>query len=124
VQYHHVHVLLGAGLLALDRLFEGHFVPALQRKGALLNDMVTFFIMYHLLTGGRWVNPDVAAKGPVLTGQATRHVIESATRELLQDTPGVEITYGAAVTGLVLQEGKGGAGSSSGSGSRHEVMGE
>ena len=126
MQYHHLHVLAGAGVLTLDRLFEGRFIPALQQKGAVLNDVITSFINYHPLTGKRWETPDVAAGGPVLIGQATRHLVEGATRELLQDTPGVEVTYGAAVTGLVLQEVKGGTDGSSDSsgGPRHRVTGE
>lgn len=132
VQYHHLHVLAGAGLLTLDRLFEGRFIATLQQKGAVLNDVVTSFVNYHPLTGGPWAHPDVAVRGPVLIGQATRHLVESATRELLQDTPTVEVNYGAAVTGLVLHEVKGGAngssrsssGCSSDEGPRHKVTGE
>ena len=84
-------------------------MPALRQQGAVLSDVITSFTNYHP-AGGRWASPAVAAKGPVLMGQATRHLVESCTRQLLQDTPGVEVVYGAAVTGLLLQQQKGGEG--------------
>lgn len=78
-------------------------MPALRQQGAVLSDVITSFTNYHP-AGGCWASPAVAAKGPVLMGQATRHLVESCTRQLLQDSPGVEVVYGAAVSDLLLQQ--------------------
>jgi hypothetical protein len=104
LQYNHLHVLVAEGVQTLDRLFEGRFVPTLRQRGAVLNDIVTNFHSYHPVTGRRWATPAVAAKGPLLFCQASRHLVESAARQLVQDSPGVDFIYGAAVSGLMLQE--------------------
>lgn len=110
LQYNHLHILAGKGLLTLDDLFEGRFIPALEQSGAVLSDVVTRFTNYHP-AGGRWALPAAAAKGPVLMGQATRHVVESVTRQLLQQSVPegvVEVLDSTAVTGLLLEQGDGG----------------
>jgi hypothetical protein len=109
LQYNHLHILAGKGLLTLDDMFEGRLIPALRQSGAVLSDVVTAFTNYHP-AGGRWALPAVAAKGPVLMGQATRHVVESVTRQLLQQSVPegvVEVLDGTAVTGLLLEQGDG-----------------
>lgn len=76
----------------------------------MLSDVVTAFTNYHP-AGGRWALPAAAAKGPVLMGQATRHVVESVTRQLLQQSVPegvVEVLDSTAVTGLLLEQGDGG----------------
>jgi hypothetical protein len=127
-----MHIMAGNGLLVLDELFEGAFIPSLRQAGAVLSDVVTSFTNYHPLAQGPWAHPAAGgAKGPVLMGQATRHVFEGVTRQLLQGTPGVEVVYGASVQGLLLQgdqgaqeqqqqqqAGQGAGGGSAGSGSR------
>jgi hypothetical protein len=103
VQYNHLHALSGKGLLTLDDLFEGRFIAALQQSGAVLSDVVTNFRSAHP-AGGLWAQPAVPAKGPVVMGQATRHLVESVTRQLLQGAPGVEVLDNTTVTGLLLQQ--------------------
>jgi hypothetical protein len=89
--------------LTLDEVFEGRFRPALQQAGAVLSDVVTNFRSAHP-AGGLWAQPAVPAKGPVVIGQATRHLVESVTRQLLLGAPGVEVMDDTTVTGLLLQQ--------------------
>jgi hypothetical protein len=103
VQYNHLHALSAKSLLTLDDLFEGRFTPALQQSGAVLSDVVTNFRSAHP-AGGLWAQPTVPAKGPVVIGQATRHLVESVTRQLLLGAPGVEVQDNTTVTGLLLQQ--------------------
>lgn len=70
LQYHHLHVLVGGGLRALDRIFEGRFTPAMKQAGAVLSDVATSFYTYHPLSG-RWAQPQ-AAKGPLLIAQVSK----------------------------------------------------
>jgi hypothetical protein len=125
-----MHIMAGKGLLLLDELFDGRFIPSLRQAGAVLSDVVTSFTNYHPLGQGAWATPAAGgAKGPVLMGQATRHVFESVTRQLLQGTPGVDLVYGASVQGLMLlqqqQQQQGGQGDSGDSaGSRPRIAGE
>lgn len=102
-QYHHLHILVSRGLSALDAVFDGRFVPALQQAGCVISDVVTNFSSYHP-AAGRWAQPTVAAKGALLIVQATRHTVEGVTRQLLDGTRGVEVTYGTTVTGLVMDQ--------------------
>jgi len=69
LQYHHLHVLVGGGLRALDGIFEGRFTPAMQEAGAVLSDVATSFHTYHPVSG-RWAQPQ-AAKGPLLIAQVS-----------------------------------------------------
>lgn len=39
--------------------------------------------------------------------QATRHLVESVTRQLLEGTQGVQVLYGTTATGLVMQQEEG-----------------
>lgn len=103
LQYNHLHVLAGRGLPTIDALFEGRFGSALQSAGAVLNDIVTCFNTFHPASGA-WAQPPQAAKGPLLMTQASRHLIESVTRQLLAADGNVQVVYGSDVTGLMLGE--------------------
>jgi 2-polyprenyl-6-methoxyphenol hydroxylase-like FAD-dependent oxidoreductase len=92
-QSRHVHVLLAAGLAALERLFPG-LENDLVRRGAVVIDASR---EAGLLGPGGWMPP---FEGRLKVLSMSRDLLEAAVRARVRSTPGISVLDGHSVDGL------------------------
>ncbi|OBI99120.1 FAD-binding oxidoreductase [Mycobacterium asiaticum] len=91
----HLHHLLTAGQIELDRFFPG-IVDDMVREGAFKVDMAA---QYRIRLGGSWKKPGTSDIEIVCAG---RPLLEWCVRRRLDNEPRIDFRYEAEVTDLVL----------------------
>ncbi|WP_204807298.1 FAD-binding oxidoreductase [Mycobacterium riyadhense] len=94
----HLHHLLTAGQIELERFFPG-IVDDMVREGAFKVDMAA---QYRIRLGGTWKKPGTSDIEIVCAG---RPLLEWCVRRRLDDEPRIDFRYESEVTDLVLDRG-------------------
>lgn len=80
------------------------YSPAVAAAGGNLVDMSRAMLYVHPGTGAApWLRPG-AARAPLTTALATRHLLEQSARRLVEANARVELRYGCCVAGLLFDD--------------------